>query len=150
AQAPGIADIVSETTAANEDTVFVSAGDNIGGSTFESAIAQDQPTIDVLNAMGLYTSAVGNHEFDRGIDDLNNRVIPAADFEYTGANVDGSGLPAYSLWEAPAGVTVGFVGAVTESTPEKVTPSGIAGLTFTSAVDAVNDTAAALSDGDDG
>ncbi|MFC7407173.1 bifunctional metallophosphatase/5'-nucleotidase [Georgenia alba] len=148
-QAPGLADLVSGFTAENPDTVFVSAGDNIGGSTFESAIQDDEPTIDVLNQMGLATSAVGNHEFDRGYEDLVGRVADRADFEYTGANVQGGSpeLPAFSVWEAPAGVSVGFVGAVTTSTPEAVSPDGIAGLTFSDEAEAVNETAAELSDG---
>ena len=40
---------------------------------------QDQPTIDVLNAMDLDASAVGNHEFDKGFADLTSRVIDGTD-----------------------------------------------------------------------
>ncbi len=47
-------------------SAFVSSGDNIGGSTFESFIQDDQPTIDVLNQMDLSVSAIGNHELDKG------------------------------------------------------------------------------------
>ena len=67
--------------------LFVAAGDNIGASTFISAIDQDNPTIDALNLVGLDVSAVGNHEFDKGMADLTDRVIPRADFPYLGANV---------------------------------------------------------------
>ncbi len=38
---------------------LLSAGDNIGASLFNSSSADDQPTIDFLNAMGLRASAVG-------------------------------------------------------------------------------------------
>ena len=31
---------------------------------------KDEPTIEVLNAMGLDASSVGNHEFDRGTQEL--------------------------------------------------------------------------------
>ena len=58
-----------------DSTLFLSAGDNIGASLFASATQQDQPTIDVLNALDLAVSAVGNHEFDQGYDDLVNRVM---------------------------------------------------------------------------
>ena len=55
-------------------------------------MAQDQPTIDVFNEIGLNVSAVGNHEFDQGFADLTDRVIgPAGDrnaeWDYLGANV---------------------------------------------------------------
>ena len=56
------------------------AGDNIGASLFASAVQKDQPTIDVLNALELNASAVGNHEFDKGWPDLTDRcrVAPNA------------------------------------------------------------------------
>src|SRR5690606_22328045 len=46
--------------AGEDSTLFLSAGDNIGACLFASAVAQDQPTIDVLNALELKTAAVGN------------------------------------------------------------------------------------------
>ena len=61
--------------AQNPNTIFAAAGDLIGATTFESFINEDKPTIDVLNAMGLDVSAVGNHELDQGYDDLVDRVM---------------------------------------------------------------------------
>ena len=59
--------------------MFAAAGDLIGASTFESFIQNDKPTIDALNEAGLEVSAVGNHEFDQGYDDLVNRVMAQYD-----------------------------------------------------------------------
>ena len=61
---------------------FVGAGDLISGSPFESAVFKDEPTIEVLNAMGLDVSSVGNHEFDRGTEELR-RLSAATDGTYT-------------------------------------------------------------------
>lgn len=58
-----------------DSSLLLSAGDNIGASLFNSSVQQDQPTIDVLNALGVKASAVGNHEFDQGYADLADRVI---------------------------------------------------------------------------
>lgn len=139
--------------AASGPTVFVSAGDNIGASLFASSIAQDKPTIDVLNALELEASAVGNHEFDRGWNDLQGRVSDLSDYPQLGANVylAGTRTPAlseYSLVEE-GGLTIGFIGAVTEETPTLVTPSGITDLSFGDPVEAINRVAAQLSDGDE-
>ncbi|MBB6333958.1 hypothetical protein HD592_000523 [Schaalia hyovaginalis] len=41
---------VDKARAANANTLFVSNGDNVGGSAYISSILKDQPTIDVLNA----------------------------------------------------------------------------------------------------
>ncbi|MFW3169419.1 bifunctional metallophosphatase/5'-nucleotidase [Geodermatophilus sp. CPCC 206100] len=57
---------------------FVGAGDLVSASPFESSVFKDEPTVEVLNAMGLDVSAVGNHEFDRGTDELR-RISAATD-----------------------------------------------------------------------
>ncbi|MBA8815410.1 2',3'-cyclic-nucleotide 2'-phosphodiesterase (5'-nucleotidase family) [Microbacterium halimionae] len=131
----------------DENTLFLSAGDNIGASLFASSSADDQPTLDVLNALGLAASAVGNHEFDKGVGDLTGRVSEEADFPYLAANVyDASGEPIvdeYALFEVD-GLTVAVIGAITEETPTLVSPGGISGLTFGDPVEAVNRVAAEL------
>jgi len=145
--------LVDQYRAVNPDTLFVSAGDSIGASTFTSFIQQDQPTIDVLNEIGLDVSALGNHEFDQGRDDLDDRVIPAVDFPYLGANVydRATGEPAYDeYWlDEQDGVTIGFIGAVTEDMPGLVSPDGIATLEFGDIPTAVNRVSAQLQDGDE-
>jgi 5'-nucleotidase len=71
-----------ETTDGPHSSYFVGAGDLISASTFESSVYKDEPTIEVLNAMGLDVSAVGNHEFDRGTEELR-RISAATDGTYT-------------------------------------------------------------------
>lgn len=152
AGAASMAGAVKELRADNPDTVFAAAGDLIGASTFESFIQNDAPTIDALNEAGLEVSAVGNHEFDQGYDDLVTRVMPRASWEYIGANVvfkdteDGhtagdSALPETWCETLPNGRVVGFVGAVTEDLPTLVSASAIADIQVTSIVTAVNENA---------
>ncbi|TFD87910.1 5'-nucleotidase C-terminal domain-containing protein [Cryobacterium serini] len=134
------------------NTLVVSAGDNIGASTFTSFIQQDTPTIDALNAIGLDASALGNHEFDQGRADLDDRVIPAADFPYLSANVYdlGTGQPAFEQYVVTEvdGISVGFIGAVTNQLPSLVSPAGISTLEVRDVVTEVNRVAANLGDGD--
>ena len=147
--------VEEQRAAADGPVAFLSAGDNIGASLFASSVQQDQPTIDVLNALDLAASAVGNHEFDASYADLVDRVIAGgsnAEFAYLGANVyrEGTTTPAldeYALLDM-GGVTVGVIGAVTQETPTLVRPDGIAGLEFGDPVAAVNRVAAQLTDGD--
>ncbi|GAA4047247.1 ExeM/NucH family extracellular endonuclease [Arthrobacter methylotrophus] len=135
-------------------TAFISAGDNIGASLFASAVAKDQPTLDVLNALELKASAVGNHEFDGGWADLRDRVIAGgnnAKFPLLGANVYQKGsttpvLPEYTVVDMN-GVKVAVIGTVTQETPSLVSPAGIADLEFGDPVDAVNRVAAKIKGG---
>ncbi|TLM74945.1 ExeM/NucH family extracellular endonuclease [Pseudarthrobacter sp. NamB4] len=132
-------------------TAFLSAGDNIGASLFASAVAKDQPTIDVLNALELRASAVGNHEFDGGWADLRDRVIAGganAKFPYLGANVYAKGttepvLPEFTVLEMN-GIKVAVIGTVTQEVPSLVTPAGVADLEFGDPVEAINRAAAKI------
>ncbi len=132
-------------------TAFLSAGDNVGASLFASAVAKDQPTIDVLNALELRTSAVGNHEFDGGWADLRDRIVAGgtnAKFPYLGANVYKKGttepvLPEYTVLDMN-GVRVAVIGTVTQEVPSLVTPAGVADLEFGDAVEAINRVAARI------
>ncbi|PZE54828.1 bifunctional metallophosphatase/5'-nucleotidase [Curtobacterium sp. MCPF17_001] len=140
-------------------SAFVSSGDNIGGSTFESFIQEDQPTIDVLNQMDLSVSAIGNHELDKGQDDLRDRVIGPDDarnakWDYVSANIldSATGEPAfdpYSIQEI-SGKRVGFIGATVDLVGQGlVSPDGIAGLEMGDITTEVNGVADDLTDGDD-
>lgn len=145
--------VVSTQAALGKDsTALLSAGDNIGASPFTSSSQDDLPTIEFLNALGLKASAVGNHEFDRGFDDLAGRVDQAADYPSLGANVYDKGttnpaLQEYEIIEV-GGVDVAVIGAVTQSTASLVRPQGIASIDFGDPVAAVNRVAGELTDGD--
>ncbi|MGD7732583.1 5'-nucleotidase C-terminal domain-containing protein [Propionibacteriaceae bacterium G57] len=148
---------VEQARAAGKNVLLLSNGDNIGGSTFESASQNDDPTIKILNAAKVDASSAGNHEFDKGLQDLVDRYADAArtpDFPILAANVvksDGTvpaPLKAYEIKEV-AGVKVGIVGAVTSDLPALVSPVGIAGLTVGDPVQAVNKVATELKDGND-
>ena len=140
---------------APDSTLVVGAGDLIGASPLPSALARDEPSLTLMDVLGLDVSSVGNHEFDKGVTELlrlqrggcrtdepcKGAGVPGARFTYLAANVtDRTGktiLPA-TLVKKVGGATVGFVGVVLRETPSVVTPSGVAGLTFGDEADAVN------------
>jgi 5'-nucleotidase len=147
---------VARLRAEGPDTLVVAAGDLVGASPLASALTHDEPTISLLDALGLDVSSVGNHEFDEGVDELLRLQrggcrtddsgckapgFPGARFTYLAANVvDRTGktiLPGTVLKKV-GGANIGFVGVVLRETPSVVTPSGVAGLTFGDEADAVN------------
>ncbi len=170
---PGAPALSCEFTKASSgyDTTFrLSVGDNIGGSAYESAIQKDNPTIAILNAMGIQVSAVGNHEFDNGAQQLADRINgapmgadapaddPSAtwetpDFPYLWANI--GGMPAtdqggaYEILTDPvSGARVAFIGGVTDELSSLVSPSAIAGLAIADPVTTINTLAEQLKDSD--
>ena len=161
----GVAHLAAALTslrAGHPNTVTVSAGDTIGASPLISANYLDEPTIDAMNLLGLDYNSVGNHEFDRGSDELKRmqtggcakftRRAPCAvepfggaRFRYLAANVvqaDGSTVfPATGLkrFQTAAGpITIGFIGMTLKGTANLVTPSGVRGLTFRDEAETAN------------
>ena len=159
---------IRQLRAEQNHSVVVSSGDLIGASPLISGLFLDEPTIEVMNAIGLDLNAVGNHEFDRGAQELlrivgggcrsdavgesvscgsRSRAYTGARFPFVAANIDDrEGRPLFTpaVVRSFDGVKVGFIGAVTRSTPGIVQPAGIAGLRFTSEAQAINATAAQL------
>lgn len=158
-----LASAVAQYRAQDEHSIVVAAGDLIGASPLASSIFLDEPAIGAMNRIGLGYNAVGNHELDRGWQELLRmqnggctkytlrdpcQVEPTfsgADFNFLAANVitaDGSTLfPPYGIQRFGSGaseITVAIIGLATVDTPTLVTPSGVDGLTFADEADTIN------------
>ena len=147
----------------NPNSVTVAAGDIIGASPLLSAAFHDEPTIEAMNTLGLEATAVGNHEFDEGYQELlrmqNGGCLPdgnglnnqnscaagtftGANFHILAANVKYAGtnntiLPSYWVKNFN-GAKIGFIGMTLKETPSIVTQAGVAGLEFTDEVKTAN------------
>ena len=139
----------------NRNFAFVSAGDLFGASPLLSAMFDDEPTIEAMNAAGLDFNGVGNHEFDRGVADLtrmqaggcppdgckSGASFSGARFPFLAANVvvvaTGKTLfPPYGIKEY-AGVKVAFIGLTLRATGTMLSPQARAGIEFRDEAEAV-------------
>src|SRR5699024_12550116 len=105
-----------------------------------AASADDAPTLDVFDLLGVQASAVGSGEIDNDYQDLTGRIAEASDYPIPGVNVTLYGrslLDASEVVEVD-GVKVGFVGTVTTLTKDKVSPSAVEGVEFSDPVEATN------------
>lgn len=158
-----IAGHVAKLKAQNPLATVVGAGDFIGASPLISALFNDEPTIEVMNRIGLEFNGVGNHEFDDGAAELlrmqNGGCRPdgsgcrgahvgtpvpfeGAKFQFLSANVISTAtgeplLPAYGI-KAFGRWRIAFIGMTLKETPTIVTPTGVAGLEFRDEADTVN------------
>lgn len=149
--APNLAYQVEQIRENNPDSLFLANGDSVGASAYISSVDQDNPTMDILNAMGVDASATGNHELDQGYDDLAGRINSRVDFPYLAANLIGAdpeSTPPYVVLETPSGVSVGVIGTETRELKSVVAAESIVGLDVTDPVEAVDRYAALLKDGD--
>jgi len=131
-------------------SVTVAAGDLISASPLASAYFLDEPSIRALSMAGLELASVGNHEFDKGANELlrmqrggcakyTTRVpcrlepFQGAGFTYLSANVmtaDGQTLFPGTAIKQVGPVRIGFIGMTLKETQTLVTPAGVAGLRF--------------------
>ncbi len=116
-----LAPLVDSIRAANPGrTILVDSGDLLQGSILAAAYTplaegEEHPVITAMNLLRYDAAAIGNHEFNFGIEHLN-RSIAGARFPFLSANVvnAGSGQPAYPefvivpLELAGAGIRVGI------------------------------------------
>jgi 5'-nucleotidase len=142
-----------------KNSLLVSAGDLIGASPLLSALFHDEPTIEAMNEMGLDLNAVGNHEFDEGVTELQRMQkggchaeaperscvfgkFRGADFGFLAANVvrESNGEPLFAPYAIKKfqGVKIGFIGMTLEGTPDIVSAAGIAGWDFLDEADTAN------------
>ncbi|MFI6516064.1 bifunctional metallophosphatase/5'-nucleotidase [Spirillospora sp. NPDC050679] len=61
--------------AGERNSITFSAGDNFSGWPFEVDAFQDEPTVEVLNALGVRFSATGNHELDVSPEFLKDHMM---------------------------------------------------------------------------
>ncbi|MEU6078719.1 bifunctional metallophosphatase/5'-nucleotidase [Micromonospora sp. NPDC047074] len=153
----------AEAAAEGRATTTVGAGDLIGATPLVSAAFHDEPTIELMDEIGLEISSVGNHEFDEGVDELirinkggchpvdgcqDGDGFAGAKFTYLAANTVSrkTGLPILPPVDVKfvRGVPVGFVGVTLEGTPGIVNPAGITSVRFADEVQTANKWAGVL------
>jgi 2',3'-cyclic-nucleotide 2'-phosphodiesterase/3'-nucleotidase/5'-nucleotidase len=139
---PGIANLVGEikkAKEANRGTVFVGAGDLFQGSA-ESNLLYGKPVAEALKQAGMLVSAIGNHEYDWGLDKLPS-FANNGNFYFVAANIYNkrTGQPVqyakpYYITDV-AGKKVAFIGLATPETSFKTKPTNVADVEFKNPAD---------------
>jgi 5'-nucleotidase len=127
--------------AQNPHTLLLSGGDTFGASPPIANVFEEIPAVEALNALGLRASAVGNHEFDRGLDHFSAQ-IDRAHYPYLSANLkneqdnlhcrsraQGPCIAPYQIVEL-GGVKVALIGLTTPETPSLLSPGTLGTLEF--------------------
>lgn len=123
-------------------TLVLSAGDMLQG-TPDSNMVYGRAVVQVMNVVGFDAMAIGNHEFDWGIDCLKQR-IGEAKFPVLSANIvdNNSGKPVDFAQPAVIieknGVKVGIIGITTPEAAYTTSPKVVGGYTFGEPATVVN------------
>jgi 2',3'-cyclic-nucleotide 2'-phosphodiesterase/3'-nucleotidase len=127
-----------------EGTIIVSAGDNYQGSAM-SNLLYGEPVSAMFKEMGLELSAVGNHEFDWGIDRTTKWVEDAGFIFFVCANVYDKRTNQPVEWAEPYiiternGIEVGFIGLATPETSYKALKANVENYEFRDPVETIKE-----------
>lgn len=114
--------------------LILSGGDNWTGPAISSWF-DGESMVDIMNIMHYDASAIGNHEFDFGLDGMRERAAQS-EFPFLSANIrdDGTGeLAAFAIpyvIQEVNGIQVGLIGLSSVETPSTTNPKNLTGLSF--------------------
>jgi 2',3'-cyclic-nucleotide 2'-phosphodiesterase (5'-nucleotidase family) len=138
--------------AQNPNTLTLTAGDAYGATPPLSNFFDEVPAVYAMRMMGFDVDTFGNHNFDRGIDHLQQMIDivnapaggehPGTPFRYVAANLQNrddnlSGVADWHIFDV-GGVKVGVVGLVNEEAPTLVFPGSFGTIEITDSVRAAN------------
>lgn len=123
--------------------LVLSGGDLFTGPALSSQ-NHGEAMVDVMNAMGYQAAAVGNHDFDYGLENLRQRAAQA-NFPLLSANLrrrsDGQRLDFIQPFTVKEvnGIKFGLIGLTTTETAVDTRPEAVADLEFLSYRDALQE-----------
>ncbi|SHK09279.1 5'-nucleotidase C-terminal domain-containing protein [Paramaledivibacter caminithermalis] len=118
----------------NPNTIVVSGGDNYQGSAL-SNLTYGAPVSEMMKAMGVVASAVGNHEFDWGIQHMEKWAKDGG-FNFLAANIYDANTGKPVDWAKPylivekADIKIAFVGLAHPDTVTLTKAENVTGLEF--------------------
>ena len=117
-------------------TILVSAGDMSQGTPI-SNVLYGKPVMEMMNTMGTQVMAIGNHEFDWGLDKLNE-MKSEANFPFLACNIYDKTTGKRASFADPytiinnQGVNIAFIGVTTPETAITTMPTITSNLEFRS------------------
>ena len=124
----------------NKNTIFVGGGDLYQGTAI-SNLLYGEPVSKIIEEMGMKYSAVGNHEFDWGLDKIEewSKYVEflAANIYDKNTNEPVSFAKPYAIEEID-GVKIGFIGIATPETAYKTSIANVKDLEFKDPVEITN------------
>jgi|GEM_PF-273113 len=123
----------------NPATFTFSSGDNWGAAPPLSTVFDEMPSVKALNYMGVDVTTYGNHEHDKDLSHVNDRIA-ASNYTWvvsnysslsqlTAKNTAGVGTLPWTIVDR-GGVKVGVIGMNTPETPQVVFPGNMGNISI--------------------
>ncbi len=105
--------LIKEIRAKEENVLLFDSGDIFQGTPYFNFFG-GEPEMKLMSLMGYDASAIGNHDFDNGVDGLANQLKHASfplicsNYDFSGTAMEGKTIP-YKVFEK-AGIRIGVFG----------------------------------------
>ncbi|NMM62000.1 2',3'-cyclic-nucleotide 2'-phosphodiesterase [Clostridium sp. P21] len=141
---------ISNIKNANPDrTLILGGGDLYQGSPMSNVLF-GVPVQKLMSSIGMEVTALGNHEFDWGLDKILNTTMKDSKYSIVCANLynKSAGKRAFEPYKIinKDGVKIAVIGAITTETPSIVLPSNVANYKFTDPTTEINNLAKDIKD----
>jgi 2',3'-cyclic-nucleotide 2'-phosphodiesterase (5'-nucleotidase family) len=127
----------------DDSYLILSGGDNWFGTPISNEF-KGESTVDVMNTMEYDASAIGNHEFEFGVDNIHNRILHSK-FVYLSANIrekSTSNVPPFAtpyIIKQVNDVKVGIIGLTTVATPNMTVKEYVEDYEFIDYIEALEE-----------
>jgi len=125
-------------------SIRLDGGDEMQGTPISNFV-YGRPVIAAMNRLGIDAAAIGNHEFDWGVDTLRARMAEAR-YRFLAANITDTTGTARPDWALPwtviqrGGLKIAVIGLALEDTPTETRADNVRGLAFGAGAAAVRRT----------
>ena len=146
-----LAKVVKDVKAANPDRTLIIGGGDLYQGTPTSNVLHGVPVQQVLSNIGMEVTALGNHEFDWGLNVINNETMKDAKYSIVSANMYNKGTNdrPYAPYKiiTKDGVKIAVIGAILQDAPTIIMPALVAPFDFRDPATEVNVVAKEIRDG---
>ncbi len=132
--------LIDSVREANSNVMLIDAGDAVQGSLYYTLFGGEVERV-LMNALGYDIQILGNHEFDKGMEQLAkewsqlNATRISTNYDMTGSTLDGLFVP--SIIKEVGGKKIGFIG-VNLNPAGMIVEENYKGVKYTDALDAAN------------
>jgi len=142
---------VKDVKAANPDRTLILGGGDLYQGTPVSNVLRGVPVQEVLSNMGMEVTALGNHEFDWGLNVVNDTTMTGANYEIVCANMykKGTSERPYKPYKiiTKDGTRIAVVGAILQDAPTIIMPALVAPFDFKDPATEINAAVKEIRDG---
>ncbi len=146
-----LAKVVKDVKTANPGRTLIIGGGDLYQGTPTSNVLRGVPVQKVLSNMGMEVTALGNHEFDWGLDIINTETMIGANYNIVCANMykKGTSNRPYQPYKiiTKDGVKIAVIGAILKEAPSIIMPALVAPFDFRDPATEINTVAKEIRDG---